>query len=169
MDNHDSNTPHTVAGEQEQAEVARVSETELVLSTTDKHGKPEEITLARGIPFARGKRDNEKVVGTWHEGQMTLVLAESGMAVFGPLKGEWSQQGNKLLLNLPPLDSRRNNAGPAGGAPAGALQQFELTVDLLDDTTLVLTGDVVTMLVPRQQIHPEPPPRPQTITLLRVK
>jgi prepilin-type processing-associated H-X9-DG protein len=168
MVNHASDTAHTVAGETEQAEIASVSEAELVLKTTDKRGKPEEVTLARSIVFAKGKRDNEQIVGTWNTGQFTLVLAESGMAVFGPLKGEWSQQGGKLLLNLPAIESRRQQAGPPGAPAAGALQQHELTIDLVDDTTLVLTGELSAMLVPRQQIH-EPPLRPQTMTLLRVK
>ena len=90
------------------------------------------------------------------------------MAVFGPVKGEWSQQSGKLLLNLPAGDPRRRNPDGRGAVAAGALQPHELVVDLVDDTTLVLTGDPMSMLVPPQQIR-EAPERTQTITLLRVK
>jgi prepilin-type processing-associated H-X9-DG protein len=47
MENTSSNTPFTIADETEEADVVEINGTELVLSTRDRHGKEERVTLRR--------------------------------------------------------------------------------------------------------------------------
>jgi hypothetical protein len=168
MTNTASGTPFTVVGEEEEADVIRVSGAELVLRTTDRKGNPEEITFSRSVPFQKGQRENEKLVGTWNQQGLTLVLAPSGLAVMGPFKGEWAQHGQTLTLMLqqPPASVRGGGGfGAAGGSRPRSLTaqatppapvKRELKIDLVDDTTLVLTGSVWQ------------PSQPLTMTFLRV-
>ena len=79
MTNTVSNTPFTIVGEQEDAEIAGLTGNALALRTTNRKGAEELLLFARIVPFAKGKHDNAKVVGTWQADNLLLVLAESGM------------------------------------------------------------------------------------------
>jgi hypothetical protein len=158
MTNSASNSAFSIPGEQVDAEVVSLNETTLVLKTKNRKGQDEQVTLHRVGLLEKGKRDDDKIVGTWNAEALTLVLADSGMAVFGPSKGEWSQRGDQLLLSL----------DPSPGAPGQhrfhdqrVAQEPRMNVtfriELLNDTTLVITGAVR----PEQQEH--------TFTFLRVK
>jgi hypothetical protein len=147
MNNTASQTPFTVVGEAEEAQVVRVTAAELVLRTTARKGNEVEVTLKRVVPFRKGQRDNEKIIGTWHGEGTTLVLAESGMAVYRSLKGEWAQVGNQLTLQFDPI-----------GEPLQQRETLSFQIDLLNDTTLVLTSGQAAA-----------PQRRQCLALLRVK
>jgi hypothetical protein len=159
MTNTQSDTNFTQVGEEERADIAGLDEHALVLSTTDRKGKPEQIVLRKAIAFQKGKRDNEKIVGTWtSQGAMTLVLADSGVAILGPWKGEWSQRGQKLTLtlsmNAPQLPAAAGYH--ATSRPSPGYQNVTFSIDVLNDTTLAITGQLGGT-------------QPQTMTLLRVK
>jgi hypothetical protein len=139
-----SDTPYTVIGEQETAEVVGLTDDALALHTTNRKGTEEVMTFQRVIPFAKGKHDNPKVMGTWQADRALLVLAESGLAVMNAggqsVKGEWSQRGGQLLILFdtpPPSDNRRR------ADPDARSREVSLTIDLVNDTTLVLTGPLL--------------------------
>jgi hypothetical protein len=136
MTNTRSDTPLTVVGEREDAEVVRVDANELVLRTTDARRKVEDVRFERRTAFRKAARDDVRVVGTWRGDQGTMVLANSGMVAMLGTKGEWSQSGSRLAIKLTgrPSDPRM------GGRPVPSLD-FDFTIDLVNDTTLVVTGD----------------------------
>jgi hypothetical protein len=156
MTNTQSDTPFTQVGEEERADVAGLDEHTLVLDTTNRKGKPEQIVLRRVVPFARGKHDDDKIVGTWNGEGITLVLADSGLAVLMGWKGEWSQHGKTLTMLMSTSAQRAGNPGAPSSQPAGGYEKITFNIDLLDDTTLVVTGELGR-------------PEQRTITLLRVK
>ena len=153
MTNTASDTSFTVVGEKEEAQVMGLNENTLVLKTTNRKGAEEHIVLRRTVPFEKGKNDNANIVGTWSADRMTLVLAESGMVVLGPMKGEWAQHGSKLTLVL----SGEANQRGSGQAPGQAPTTLDFTIDLVNETTLVLTGSL------------DEGRKPATMTFLRVK
>lgn len=175
MTNTASSTPFTVVGEREEADVDSLSADSLVLRTTNRKGQTERVKLARAAPFVKGQRDNDKIVGTWtREGGQVLVLADSGLAVMAPYKGEWAQRGQTLTLVMEPMERQgagmgaadaRAGAGAAMRARPGAAAgrpptRQEWQIDLVDETTLVLTRSIV------RAGRPEPP---MTLTFLRAK
>jgi hypothetical protein len=140
MTNTSSTTPFTVVGEREEAELVSVGPNDLVLRTTDNRGQPEDVRLVRRTPFEKGKRDDQRIVGTWRSERLTLVIADSGLAAMLGAKGEWSQGGNHLAIKV---------TSPGGVAPrtpdelrAIAATDLDFTIDHLDETTLVMTGDL---------------------------
>jgi hypothetical protein len=165
MKNTDSTTHFTVVGEEEVAE-AEVSGGQLVMLTTDRKGQTERLTLRRvepSKPFAKGRIDKPQLVGTWQCGSATLLIAESGLAVVGMqqlagVKGDWMQSGDQLDLLLSPPAARGDDPNrherPHVGMPVPA-GRVRLTIDHLDDTTLVLTGPLLNS-------------SPRTLTFLRV-
>ena len=157
MENAASTTPLTVAGEREAAEVASVTADTLTLATTDFHGRPQAFVLRRAVPFVAGRKDNQKLVGSWRavSGDVVLILAEDGTVVFThgaeSNTGQWSQTGRHLTIRMEvprPAGptTRPADTQPAGGNPAGAGGRAEgadveaamFTVVTVDDATLTL-------------------------------
>jgi prepilin-type processing-associated H-X9-DG protein len=141
MTNTSSNTPYTVVGETEEAEIIGMNDTALAMRTTNRKGAEEVLVFVKVVPFAKGKHDNPKIIGTWQADNALLVLAESGLFVMnsgpGTMKGEWSQRGDQLmvLFTLPPVAAGRRRIDPP---PKN--REVLLTIDHADDTTLVLSG-----------------------------
>lgn len=138
MTNTRSDNPLTVVGEQEDAEVLSVDANELVLRTTDIKGKLEDVRFERRSAFKKGARDDERVVGTWRGDQGTLVLADKGLAAMLGTKGEWSQAGSRLAIKL---TGRTTDPRMMGRPVPTQSMDFDFTIDLVNDTTLVITGD----------------------------
>ena len=145
MTNTATSTPYTVVGEQEDAEIVGVTDNALALRTTNRKGADEILVFEKIVPFASGKHDNPKIIGTWQADDMLLVVAESGLFVMSggmrTSKGQWSQQGNSLTIlferpSTVPGNRRRVDPEPRSG-------EASLTIDLVNDTTLVLTGQVL--------------------------
>jgi hypothetical protein len=139
MTNTTSGTPFTLVGEQEDAEIVGVTERALALRTTNRKGAEEVLVFQKIVPFPKGKHDNKMIVGTWQADNLLLVLGESGLLVMsgGPrnMKGQWSQAGDMLtvLFDVPAAGQRRIDREPT-------TRETSFTIDLVNDTTLILTG-----------------------------
>jgi len=160
MTNTASNTPNTIVGEEEDAEIVGIDAQRLALRTTDRKGVEEVLVFQRVVPFAKGKHDNPHVIGTWQGDNVMLVTAESGLLVLSAggqtTKGQWAQRGDQLLIlfDVPaPQQPRQRN--PLLETPART-REVPVTIDLANETTLVLTGALLGR-------------RDATMTLLRVK
>ena len=121
LENKASSTPLTHVGEQETARVTEVTADTLTVRGTDAAGREDGYVFRRAAPFAAGKKDNPRVVGSWRgmNQDVVLVLAEDGTAVVydgrrEPSTGQWSQHGKSLNLRLAgnPRGAARKPGGP---------------------------------------------------------
>ncbi len=136
--NSASDSPVSIVGENEETEILGLSATQLVLANKDNKGKEERLLFSRELqapaPIAI---DKNKLAGTWR-GFTTLVLGPNGFAALdsggqGALKGTWVAEGNELDLQL---------AYPRQEIGGAEERMLRLSIDYLDDTTLVITGNV---------------------------
>jgi len=107
MENTASDTPLTIVGDKETAQIVGLDDRKLMLKTTDGKGRPEVVTLTKAFDptlFPKGKAENPKIVGFYrgnYNGN-TLVLLADGSAVFSyegrTCIGQWSQAEGELRL-----------------------------------------------------------------------